>query len=59
MRPSQSSGVRGIGPVARRRRSRKVSASSRRVRNAGDSGGIKRNDNAAAPTPATIANAEL
>ena len=39
----------GSRPVASRRRSRKVSASSRRVRNAGDSGGTRRNDRAAKP----------
>jgi hypothetical protein len=59
MRPSQSSGVRGIGPVARLRKARRVRAGSRPVRNAGDSGGNKRNERAAAPAPATSANAAL
>ena len=50
---------RGSGPVARRRRSRNVSANSLRVRYAGDSGGIKRKESTAAPTPGIIASAAL
>ena len=46
MRPSQSSGVGGKRAIARRRRSRKVRASRRRVRSAGDSGGNRRNESA-------------
>ena len=59
MRPSQSSAVHEMRSFARRRRSRKVSASSRRVRNAGDSGGNKRNESAATPLPAAIASAKF
>ncbi len=46
MRPSQSPGGWGKGLVASRRRSRKISASSRRVRNAGQQ--AKRNSRGAA-----------
>src|ERR1700676_306212 len=55
---ARCSGVASAG-IARRRRSRKVSASNRRVRNAGDSGGIRQNESAAAPAPPTIAIAVL
>jgi hypothetical protein len=48
MRPSQSSDFGSRGEIARRRRSRKASASSRRVRHAGDREGSSRNESAAA-----------
>jgi hypothetical protein len=59
IRLSQSFRVRGLAPAVRRRRSRSVSARSRRVRSAGDRGGSKRNASAATPSPATIPKVEL
>src|SRR5215471_13246245 len=59
MRLSQSSRAHRAGCVARRRRSRKLSASRRRVRKVGESGGNRRNDSAPATEPAAIARAEL
>ena len=53
IRPSQSPGV---CPIAAWRKSRKVSAKSRRVRYAGDNGGNKRNDSAPTAQPVMITN---
>src|ERR1700722_10553131 len=57
--PFHSFAVGGLGCVAMRRRSRRVSASSRRERVAGASGGTRRKERAAAPTPTRMANALL
>lgn len=54
--PCQSGWLR---PIARRRRSRRVSASSRHARKAGDNGGSSRNDSAAKAKPKTMTEPAL